>query len=508
MRSICFYFQVHQPYRLRTYRFFDIGNNSYYYDDFQNRTIIRRVADKCYLPANSLMLDIINKYGTSFKISYSISGTALDQFEMYTPDVIESFKKLVDTGCVEILSETYSHSLSSLVSREEFVLQVEQHKEKIRRIFGIEPVTFRNTELIYSDHIGEIVADMGFRTMLTEGAKHVLGWKSPNYMYCNAINPKLKLLLKNFQLSDDIAFRFSQQSWSEWPLTTEKFVGWLNEIDAKQEVVNLFMDYETFGEHQWPETGIFEFMKVLPERVFKTTNYTFNTPSELAEKLQPVSAIHVPNPISWADEERDLTAWLGNELQDEAFEKLYSIESNIRQINDPEILKDWRYLQTSDHYYYMCTKWFSDGDVHKYFNPYGTPYEAFINFMNVFSDFQIRVINYLKNNHPKENNKAKQGNKSLQKKRKYTKAKQTLSIGDLEDLSDSKIKQIIKAVDNITLVFVLKDADVNLRKRFFDLMGKKALNQFKNFDNETVNPRKSDLQNSKKKFEGIIKKLF
>lgn len=510
MRSICFYFQVHQPFRLRTYRFFDIGENHHYYDDFQNRTIARRVADKCYIPANNIMLDLINKYGSSFKISYSISGTALDQFEMYAPDVIDSFRKLVDTGCVEILSETYSHSLSALISKEEFVSQVEAHDEKINKLFGVKPVTFRNTELIYSDQIGEMVADMGFRTMLTEGARHVLGWKSPNYMYCNAINPKLKLLLKNFQLSDDIAFRFSQHSWQEWPLTSEKFAGWLNEIDPEQEVVNLFMDYETFGEHQWPETGIFEFMKALPERVLSSTNYTFNTPAELNKKLQTVSAIHAPNPISWADEERDLTAWLGNELQDEAFEKLYSIEHKVREIDDPEILRDWRYLQTSDHFYYMCTKWFSDGDVHKYFNPYGTPYEAFINFMNVFSDFQIRVEKVWKNKAVQEKPVKEILTPKVKtiKKKSSPKLINTVSFDDLPYLSDSRIKQIIKAVDNITLVFIMKETDETFRTKVKRLLGKKALKQFENFDRETVNARKADLQSSRKKFDSILKKLF
>jgi len=510
MRSICFYFQVHQPFRLRTYRFFDIGENHNYYDDFQNKTIARRVADKCYLPANQLMLDQIKKYGSSFRISYSISGTALDQFEMYTPDVIDSFRRLVETGSVEILSETYSHSLSALISREEFESQVIAHKEKVQRLFGVTPVTFRNTELIYSDHIGEMVADMGYRTMLTEGAKHVLGWKSPNYMYCNSVNPKLKLLLKNFQLSDDIAFRFSQQSWEEWPLTTEKFVGWLNDIEPAQEVVNLFMDYETFGEHQWPETGIFDFLRALPEKVFSSTNYSFNTPGDLADMMQPVSAVHVPNPISWADEERDLTAWLGNELQDEAFEKLYNIEYKVRTIDDPEILRDWRYLQTSDHFYYMCTKWFSDGDVHKYFNPYGTPYEAFINFMNVFSDFQIRVDEVWKD-------KAVQDipvietidiAKTTKKKKSTPKSKHKLSIEDLKSMSDSRVRQVIKAVDNITLVFVLKEANEDVRERVLGLLGKRALQQFNNFDNETKNPRKSELVSSRKKFDSILKKLF
>jgi alpha-amylase len=391
MRSICLYFQVHQPFRLRTYRFFNIGQDHHYYDDYQNRHIIKRIAEKSYLPANNMMLDLIKEYGTAFKVSYSISGTALDQLQAHVPEVIRSFRQLADTGQVEFLAETYAHSLASLGNRDEFVRQVELHASKVEELFGKRPVTFRNTELIYSDRIGEMVADMGFHTMLTEGAKHVLGWKSPNYMYCNNINPKLKVLLRNFRLSDDLTFRFSNQEWSEWPLTTDKFVKWLNNIEKNEEVVNLFLDYETIGEHQWKETGIFDFFRHLPTAVFAKSNFTFNTPDQLYHELQPVSAISVPHPISWADEERDLTAWLGNELQDEAFGKLYAYESKVKNCTDPQILQNWLYLQTSNHFYYMCTKWFSAGEVHKYFNPYGSPYEAFINYMNVLSDFMIRV---------------------------------------------------------------------------------------------------------------------
>ncbi len=393
MRAICFYFQVHQPFRLRRYRFFDIGNNHYYFDDFANRSIMRKVAEKCYLPTNQLMYELIQEYGTRFKIAYSISGTALDQFELYAPDVLESFKRLVDTGCVEILGETYAHSLAALRDKDEFFRQVKLHSEKIEQLFGVKPTAFRNTELIYSDTIGQMVYELGFKGMLTEGAKHILGWKSPNYLYCNAIEPKLKLLLKNYQLSDDIAFRFSNRAWDQWPLTTEKFVAWLNAIDYRQEIVNLFMDYETFGEHQWAETGIFEFMRYLPKTIFAKSNYQFVTPSEALELLEPVAPIHVPYPISWADEERDLTAWLGNDLQDDAFNTLYKLSAQIKQIDNQELLKDWLYLQTSDHFYYMCTKWFSDGDVHKYFNHYDSPYEAYINYMNVLSDFELRINN-------------------------------------------------------------------------------------------------------------------
>ena len=391
MRSICFYFQVHQPFRLKKYRFFDIGNDHNYYNDYENRTIMRKVAEKCYLPANQLFLDLVNEYGDNFKIAYSLSGTVIDQFELYAPDVLESFQKLFATGRVELLDETYSHSLSALRPEDVFEYQVNRHRKKVKELFGLQPKIFRNTELIYSDEIGEKVAKLGYEGMLTEGARHIMGWKSPNYLYCNAVNPKLKLLLKNFKLSDDIAFRFSNQAWEEYPLTAEKYVSWLNAIDPNEEVINLFMDYETFGEHQWKETGIFDFMRALPEKVFKYSDYQFHTPSEVVAKHNPVGVLNVPYPISWADEERDLTAWLGNELQNEAFENLYKLFERVKELDDPELWRDWLYLQTSDHFYYMCTKWFSDGDVHKYFNPYSSPYEAFINYMNILSDFRIRL---------------------------------------------------------------------------------------------------------------------
>ncbi len=391
MRTICLYFQIHQPFRLRKYRFFDIGSESYYYDDYLNESICRKVAENSYLPANKIIKELIKKNDGKFKVSFSISGIALDQFQLYAPEVIESFQELAQTGHVEFLSETYAHSLVSLKNKDEFVYQVQEQKSKIQELFGFEPRVFRNTELIYSDEIGAIVADMGFRGMLTEGAKHILGWKSPNYLYANAINPKLKILLKNFKLSDDIAFRFSNKGWSDYPLTTEKFVGWLNQLDKKEETVNLFMDYETFGEHQWKDTGIFEFLEAFPATVFSQSKFSFSTPSELIDELQPISAINVPYPISWADEERDVTAWLGNPLQEQAFQKLYALYDKVARVNDPKIKKNYQYLQLSDHFYYMCTKFFSDGDVHSYFNPYETPYEAFINYMNVLSDFEIRL---------------------------------------------------------------------------------------------------------------------
>jgi alpha-amylase len=391
MRTICLYFQVHQPFRLKRYRFFNIGNDHYYYDDYLNESIVTSVAERSYLQANKIIGQIIKEYGTQFKVAYSISGIALDQFGLYVPEVIDSFQKLAKTGSVEFLCETYAHSLVTLKNKDEFNRQVIEHKNKIKSLFNQEPTVFRNTELIYSDSIGADVADLGFNALLTEGARHILGWKSPNYLYCNAINPKLKLLLRNFHLSDDIAFRFSNKGWSEFPLTAEKFTGWLKKMNKKEETVNIFIDYETFGEHQWMESGIFEFLKALPAAVYKETDFVFSTPGEIAEKLSPVSSISVPHAISWADEERDLTAWLGNELQVDAFNKLYALTDKVSQCKDEKIRKDWTYLQASDHFYFMSTKFFTHGAYQAYFNPYESPYEAYINYMNVLSDFTIRV---------------------------------------------------------------------------------------------------------------------
>ena len=390
-KSICLYFQVHQPARLRLYRFFDIGKDSHYYDDFANRTILRRVAQKCYLPMNALLLELIEANKGAFKVAFSISGTVLEQFDRYAPEVLESFRKLAQTGHVEFLSETYYHSLAALASEAEFKHQVLKHKEAIEHYFGVTPKTFRNTELIYSDAIGEMVYEMGFKTMLTEGAKHVLGWKSPNFVYTGAQAPGLKLLLKNSGLSDDIAFRFSDRTWSDWPLTSEKYLSWVKAAAQNEDIVNLFMDYETFGEHQKAASGIFEFMRALPAAVIADGEFEFVTPSQAAKKHRPVGELDVFDPISWADEERDVTAWLGNELQNDAFNKLYDQTEKLGLLNDEALWADFGHLQESDHFYYMCTKFFSDGAVHKYFNPYDTPYEAFINYMNVLSDFILRV---------------------------------------------------------------------------------------------------------------------
>jgi alpha-amylase len=394
-KAICFYFQVHQPFRLKRYRFFDIGHDHYYYDDFSNESILRKVADKCYLPANRIIMDLIQKHKGKFKVSFCLSGTVINQFRLYAPEVLESFRQLASTGMVEFLAETNAHSLASLKSKSQFTEQVEMHREMVKEYLGVEPTSFRNTELIYSDLIGSWVADLGFKSMLTEGAKHILGWKSPNFLYCNAINPRLKVLLRNFVLSDDIAFRFSNKGWSAWPLTADKYASWLAKLAPKSELVNIFIDYETFGEHNWKETGIFEFLQHMPGSVMKRTPFKFMTPSEVAEELQPVSAISIPSPISWADEERDITAWLGNELQIAASDKLYELSEKVKKSNDEKINRDFEFLQSSDHFYYMATKFFSDGAVHAYFNPYETPYDAFMNYMNVLSDFEIRLNRFL-----------------------------------------------------------------------------------------------------------------
>ena len=389
MKTVCFYFQVHQPWRLKTYRFFNMGNDHNYLDDFTNRSIMQKVARECYLPMNALLLNLIKKYDGALRCSFSITGSAVEQFKAYAPEVLESFKRLAETGCVEFLGETYSHSLSSLYSVEEFKQEVKLHSQMLKEEFGVKPTAFRNTELIYSDDIAKAVQGLGFKTMLAEGARHILGWKSPNFVYTDANDNKLRLLLRNYKLSDDIAFRFSNEGWDQWPLTADKFAQWVAAENG--DVVNLFMDYETFGEHQKSSTGIFDFMKALPEALLATGEVEFATASEASKRLQPVAVLHCPYAMSWADEERDVTAWLGNDLQNEAFQKLYSLAPRIKKVKNKDFEYVWHFMQNSDHFYYMATKWFSDGDVHSYFNPYDSAYEAFINYMNVLADFEIEL---------------------------------------------------------------------------------------------------------------------
>ncbi len=395
MLSICMYFQVHQPYRIKNYRIFDIGNDSSYFNDngetdLNNKKILKKVAEKCYLPANALLLELLKKH-PEFKVTFSLSGVFLDQAEEYYPKVLESFKKLVQTGRVEILSETYYHSLSFLYSEKEFRAQIQLHKEKIESIFGVTPQVFRNTELIYSDSIGKIIESLGYKGILTEGADKVLGWRSPNFLYKAQGTEHLALMLKNYKLSDDIAFRFSEKSWKEYPLSADKYSQWLNSLVGSADVVNLFMDYETFGEHQWEDSGIFKFLEAFPIEVLKNKEIQFSTLSEAIELYTSVSEISIPEYISWADTERDLSAWCSNAIQKDSMEKLYLLEDQVIGSKDTQLISDWRRLTTSDHFYYMCTKWFADGDVHKYFNPYESPYDAFIAFMNVLNDIQLRL---------------------------------------------------------------------------------------------------------------------
>ncbi|KPK72064.1 MAG: alpha-amylase [Phycisphaerae bacterium SM23_30] len=388
MASVCFYFQVHQPYRLRRYSIFDSDSN--YFDQYRNGQICRKVARKCYLPANRLMLELIDRYQGRFRIAYSITGVLLEQLEIYAPEVISTFHALAQTGCVEFLTETYHHSLSFLYNREEFFEQIRLHQDRMEEMFGQRPTIFRNTELIYNNDLAHYIRELGFKVSLCEGADHILGYRSPNFLYRPAGISDMKLLLKNYRLSDDIAFRFSNRGWAEWPLTAEKFAHWISQVNGNGHVVNLFMDYETLGEHQWEDTGIFDFLRRLPEEVFKHPDNDFKTPSEVAASYEAVGEIDVPYMISWADIERDLSAWLGNAMQSNALYELYRMEEQVKETQDEQIIDDWRKLQISDHFYYMCTKWFSDGDVHKYFNPYDSPYDSYINFMNVLDNLRSR----------------------------------------------------------------------------------------------------------------------
>lgn len=391
-KSICIYFQIHHPERLRKYQFFDIGKKHNYFDNYANRSELEDLAENCYLPANALLLDLIKKYEGKFKVAFSISGSAIDQLEMHTPEVIRSFQELAQTGQVEFLAETYSHSLASLSEdTDEFELQVKRHSAAIKELFGKKPVTFRNTSLIYSDKIGKRVADLGFKTMLTDGAKHVLGWKSPNFVYKNALDENLNLLLKNSKLSDDIAIRFSDRNWSEYPLTSEKYVDWVSHSLQDTEVLNLFMNYEVIGHYNRAESGIFDFLRYFIQQIAENPNYQFLLPKEVTKKHTAKDILPVPYLISWTDEERDITSWLGNELQKEAFTELFKIQPLVKKKKNAELNEDYSRLQASEHFYFMRTKLFSGADYHKYILPYESPYEAFINYMNVLSDFIERV---------------------------------------------------------------------------------------------------------------------
>lgn len=395
MLTICPYFHVHQPYRIKKYRVFDVGADHNYFNDdsetdLNNRRILEKVAFKSYIPANKVLLELLNTY-PEFRFAFSFSGTVLDQLEEYLPEVLDSFKELVDTGRVELLSDTYHHSLAFFYSRDEFSRQVKQHKKRLKQIFGQEPKVFRHTELSYNNDLAKWAEENGYIGIMAEGWDPILGWRSPNYVYQPKGCKKIKLLLKNYRLSDDIAFRFSEKSWEGWPMNAEKFSDWVSKHHGDGNTVNLFMDYETFGEHQWADTGIFDFLRALPREILKHPNSGFKTPTETINAYASVGEIDVPDVLTWADTERDLTAWLGNEIQQASIQSLYDLEEEVLRTGDKKLIEDWRRLQTSDHFYYMCTKWFSDGDVHAYFSPYNSPYDAYIAFMNALNDLKLRI---------------------------------------------------------------------------------------------------------------------
>lgn len=400
------YFQVHQPYRLRKYNIFDIAQNKNYYDNDKNYEVLKKIVNKCYLRTNNQILELIRKTDGKLKVSYSLTGVLIEQLLTYFPDVIESFCNLSKTNNVEFLSETYYHSLSYLFSKKEFKEQLKMHSKVIKKIFHQTPKVFRNTELIYNNEIANFVQGLGYKAILIEGADHILNWRSPNFIYTPKTAPDIKLLLKNYRLSDDIAFRFSQQTWSQFPLTAPKYATWINAVNGNGNLVNLFLDYETFGEHQWDTTGIFDFLENLPSEILKNPYNDFVTVSQAVNRYQSVGELDIHNIISWADIERDLSAWLSNPMQHTALSNLYKIEQRVKATKDKDLLEDWRRLQISDHFYYMCTKYFNDGDVHKYFNPYDSPHQAFVSFMNVYADIIIRLKNLevQKNEAQKNNN--------------------------------------------------------------------------------------------------------
>jgi alpha-amylase len=385
------YFQVHQPNRLKRFQFFDIGSNASYFDDALNENILKRVAQNCYLPANKMLLKLIKKY-PQIRITFSISGVALDQLSAYAPEVLESFRALAATGAVEFLGETYYHSLSFMVDKSEFITQVKQHQKKISEFFGVQPEIFRNTELIYSNGIGEVVHELGFKGMYLDGVESLLKGKTPNALYKH---PTTDLILfpRNYALSYDIAFRYSDKNWCEYPLTPNKYVSWLKGLPADQNFIGLGLDYETFGEHKKAESGIFEFMQAVLSALANDKKFQFVSPSEAIKLLEPVGVVSTSKLISWADQERDLSAWLGGDLQADAFDSLTKMHSKILSTGNTKLISDYRYLQTSDHFYYMCTKTDCDGSVHQYFSPYGSPYEAFMNYMNVLGDLELKVKN-------------------------------------------------------------------------------------------------------------------
>jgi len=400
-RGIVLYLHVHQPLRVRKYSIFDTSENHTYFDDHDpgsernNEKVFLKVAEKSYRPMNALLEKLLARH-PEFKVSFSITGTFIEQAEKWAPDVLDSFKRLAATGQVDIVAETYYHSLAFFYSRSEFERQVAKHREKVEELFGITPTVFRNTELSYNDELAHWADGYGFKGILAEGWDPILGWRSPNHMYRPAGTENIRLLLKNYRLSDDVAFRFSNREWSEWPLNADTYNAWMHAAITDSQLVNLFMDYETFGEHQWSDTGIFDFFETFIGKWLENKENTFYTTGEAVQVFEPAGDISMPHTVTWADTERDLTAWLGNAMQQEALRHLYALEEDVLRTEDQLLIDDWRFLQTSDHVYYMCTKWFSDGDVHAYFSPYDSPYDAFLYYMNVLRDIRYRVLEYHK----------------------------------------------------------------------------------------------------------------
>ena len=415
MPSICCYFQVHQPFRLRHYTFFDIGREHEYENEDENRALIQRLAQKCYLPAAYILLEQIRHHAGRFKVAFSISGIALEQFARYQPAVLKLFQDLAATGCVEFLNETYHHSLAFLFSEAEFKRQVELHRQAIESYFKQTPAVFRNTELIFNNDLARAVEKMGFKAILAEGADPILGWRSPNHVYLPQGCRRLHLLLKNYRLSDAIAFRFTDPTAADRPLTGALFAERIHQTNGVGDVINLFLDFETFGDHYAAETGIFDFMKDLPAAILRHPDFSFATPTEAARTHAPVARLDVPQFISWADVERDLSAWVGNDMQKDAIQAVYALENKVLHLRKPTLSRTWRNLQTSDHFYYMCTKWFGEGDIHKYFNPFKSPYDAYINYMNIIADLSRQIDAALARTKPAPKSPPKKTQKSARK---------------------------------------------------------------------------------------------
>lgn len=400
MVAICFYFEVHQPFRINHYRIKEINKHKPYFNDESNKQIFEKVAKKCYWPAGLLFASLLKTYPFQFKVTFSMSGTFLEQCKLYDPKLLELYQDILSLPNAEIICETSHHSLAALYDEEEFYSQIELHKSNIRDLFGKEPKAFRNTELIYSDAIGKRVANSGFKVCLLEGWDPFIpaGWNA-HHVFQHPEYPELKLLPKSYKLSDDLAFRFSNQAWEAWPLTADKYKSWYEKLlDGKHEFVGLFMDYETFGEHQWVETGIFEFLEHFVTSMSQDKRFEFLTITEVTEKFPPRAVMSVDRPLSWADTERDISAWLGNRIQEDAINKAYKLKPLIYALNNTAILEEWRKLLTSDHFYYMCIKWSHDGDVHKYFSPFDSPYEAYLDYVNILEDLEIKCRKLLKTN--------------------------------------------------------------------------------------------------------------